>query len=314
VPPARALSRRPTIDTDVWVWTALQRPGAIDVIRSVGWDGDGRCVAATSEGLAFWNGTAWQEAKVDGLPQPKGIRFVSRVEAGRWLLGGDSSTLALYTTGGVTSQWHLPDQTLRFERLSGELSDIAVLVSVGPELVTQLHTLIGRRWLKPFPLEGVSTLTSIARVEDTKWLLAGRGADGTGFAALYAPLDWELERLPTPDVRAFIACSGLHTRNVGVAVGSAGAVLWREGNQVFRESIQRGSDVSATALDNEGRGWAAAAGHIWRRQGRERPHWVAVWVDPAWTAPVVSLFAEEELVIAVTADGGIIEGRRGTYG
>jgi hypothetical protein len=156
-------------------------------------------------------------------------------------------------------------------------------------------------------------LTSIARIEDTRWLVVGRGTDGTGFAALYEPLDWELERIPTPHVRAFIAAAGLPARGLGLAVGAAGAVLWRENGQLSIETIggKAGADVSACAIDQEGRGWAAAAGKIWRRQGKERPVWVAVWSDEHSTAPIVSLFAESDLIVAVTADGAVIEGRRG---
>ncbi|HVY48571.1 MAG TPA: serine/threonine-protein kinase [Minicystis sp.] len=312
VPAGRALSRRPTVDLDAWVWTTLKSGGhGFDVIRSVGWDGDGRCLAATSEGLAFWNGTAWQAARTEGLPRPKGIRFVSRVDAGRWLVGGDASTLALYTTGGVTSRWQIPDPTLRFERLSGDLADVAVLVSVAPDGPTKLHALVGRRWLKPLLLEDVAMLTSIARVEDTRWLLAGRGHDGQAFAGLYSPLDWEVERVPAPHVRAFIAAAGLPSRGLGLAVGAAGAVLWREPGGLLLETIHDGHDVSACAIDSEGRGFAASAGRIYRRQGKERPAWVAIWSDPSWTTPIVSLFAEPDLVLAVTADGGVIEGRRG---
>ncbi len=253
VPAHRALApRRPTIDLDAWVWTTMHEPGAVDVIRSVGWDADGRCLAATNQGLAFWNGTAWQPAKVDGLPRPKGLRFVTRLVEGRWLVGGDAATLALYTTGGVTSKWQIPDPSLRFERLSGDLTDVAVLVSVSPghdgmpsggagsrppppDAQTKLHALIGRRWLKPYVLDGVAMLTSIARIEDARWLVVGRGTDGTGFAALYEPLDWDLERIPTPHVRAFIAAAGLPARGLGLAVGAAGAVLARERTALDRD-------------------------------------------------------------------------------
>src|SRR5262249_31735020 len=77
-------------------------PGAGLAIRGVAWDGDGRAMAATNRGLAFWNGASWVEVSPDKLPDPTGIRFVQRVGAGRWVVGGDSATFATYTTEGVT--------------------------------------------------------------------------------------------------------------------------------------------------------------------------------------------------------------------
>jgi hypothetical protein len=37
--------------------------------------------------------------------------------------------------------------------------------------------------------------------------------------------------------------------------------------------------------------------------------WQGVWNDPGASAPFVSLFADVGTVIAMTADGGILEGR-----
>ena len=37
--------------------------------------------------------------------------------------------------------------------------------------------------------------------------------------------------------------------------------------------------------------------------------WELMWRDETWTAPIVALFTEPGLVIGMTADGGIIEGR-----
>ena len=40
-----------------------------------------------------------------------------------------------------------------------------------------LCALSGRRWLNPLPLPDMAALSSLARVDDTHWLIAGRGAD-----------------------------------------------------------------------------------------------------------------------------------------
>jgi hypothetical protein len=44
---------------------------------------------------------------------------------------------------------------------------------------------------------------------------------------------------------------------------------------------------------------------------REPPigRWELMWSDDSWSAPIVALFTEPGVVIGMTADGGIIEGR-----
>jgi len=306
-----------------WQWTTMRgssgHEGGGLSIRSVAWDGDGRAMAATSRGLAFWNGASWSEVSQEGLPDPTGIRFVQRVGAGQWLVGGDGATFATYTADGVSDVRRLSNGPLaRFDKISGQLDDLAVLVGQSPGGPPTLCALSGRRWLKPLPLPEVTALSSLARVDDTHWLLAGRGADGRGFAALYAPLDWEVERLPAPAVRAYLACAGEVDREVGLATGADGAVVYRQGHEVSSEAIPGGHDLSAAAVDAAGRAWAASAGRIWMRRAggvtgapAQRPaaQWESIWVDAAWTLPIVSLFADLGGLTAMTADGGLIEGR-----
>jgi eukaryotic-like serine/threonine-protein kinase len=295
-----------------WQWSTMRSPPSSPAIRSVAWDGDGRAMAATSRGLAFWNGATWSEVRVDALPDPTGIRFVQRVAAGQWLIGGDAATFATYTTEGVTAVRRLSSCPLeRFDRISGDLDDLAVLVGQSPGGPPTLCALSGKRWLKPLPLHDVSSLASLARVDDTHWLLAGRGADGRGFSALYAPLDWEVERLPGPTVRAYLACAGQVDGEVGLATGAEGAVVFRQGGEITHEMIAGGHDLSAAAVDAVGRGWAASAGHIWMRRPRLQPggQWDCIWEDAGWAMPIVSLFADLGGLVAMTADGGVVEGR-----
>jgi serine/threonine protein kinase len=298
-------------------WTSAKsgRPGQI--VRSVAWDGDGRCLAATNQGLAFWNGAVWAAADVQGLPNPAGIRFVRRLGAGRWLVGGDDATLATVTTSGVTEVRRLREDGTRFDFVSGELEDLAVLVRVAQGEPPTLCTMIGRRWLRPLALNDVAVLSSLARIDDTKWLLAGRGTDGRGFAALYLPLDWEILRLPTPHVRAFLSAAGHVDSEVGLATGADGSVVWSHKGVLSTETIEGGHDLSAASLDAVGRGFAAGAGRIWMHHTIVAPNgvqppvgrWEQIYGDPSWTAPIVSLFTDLGIVIAMTADGGIIEGR-----
>ena len=298
-------------------WTAARssRPGQI--IRSVAWDGDGRCLAATNMGLAFWNGASWVDANVQGLPNPGGVRFVRRLGAGRWLVGGDDATLATVTTSGVSEVRRLRDDGTRFDFVSGDLDDLAVLVRVAQGEPPTLCTMIGRRWLRPLPLPDVAVLSSLARIDDARWLLAGRGTDGRGFAALYLPLEWEVLRMQTPHVRAFLASAGSLDAQTGLATGAGGAVVWSHGAVLSTETIDGGHDLSAVSLDAFGRGFAAGPGRIWMHHTIVAPNgvqppvgrWELVYSDPSWTAPIVSLFTALGSLIAMTADGGIIEGR-----
>lgn len=335
----RSLGSRPTIiearrnsledETDVtrlvrWVWTTLRHPGTFDrVVRDVAWDGDGRCMAATSEGLAFWNGSDWVAVPHAQNVDPQRIRFVRRAGPGQWLVGGDEMTFALYTTEGPREVRKFPAQGLRFELLSGDLDDLAVLVGSREGDGPYLCCLSGRRWLKPVPLPDVAAVTSLTRMADARWLVTGRAKDGDSYAAIYSPLDWEVRRIETPRVRAILACAGQPGKDIGLAVGADGSVVWARPHGTLHESIPGGHDLSAAAIDPAGRGLTAAAGRIWIHQRRAAAldavqppagRWELLWSDAAWKAPFVALFTEPGLIIAMTADGGIVEGRASSSG
>ncbi|NUP14243.1 MAG: serine/threonine protein kinase [Polyangiaceae bacterium] len=302
-----------------WQWTPLRYPGTFGkVIRDVAWDGDGRCMAATNEGLAFWNGSHWKNVSHEGIADPTSIRFVRRVGPGQWLVGGDEATFALYSTEGPREVRRFASGGLRYELLSGDIDDIAVLVGVSESGPPQLCCLTSRRWLKPLPVDEVAAITRMARIGDAKWLLVGRARDGGGYAAIYRPLEWSIERVETPFVRAFLACQGEATANSGLAVGASGAVVWVYPNGVRHEFVSGKPDLSAAAIDASGRGWTASAGKIWMHHrtahatGRVEPplgQWDPMWQDEGWTAPIVALFTEPGVIVGMTADGGIIEGR-----
>jgi serine/threonine protein kinase len=299
---------------DRWAWTTLQMPRPDRVVRGVAWDGDGRCMAATDRGLSFWNGTTWLDVPLAGLPFPEGIRFVQRMAPGAWMVGGDGGTFALYTTQGVEEVVRSSDPVVRFDLMSGDLDKIAVVVGTAEGRPPTLYAMVARYWLRPLPLPDVAIVTSLARIDATRWLVAGRGADGAGFAAIYAPLDWEVTRLATPPVRAFLACGSQPDRGLGLATGADGTVVWVEGERVRTETVEPGFDLSAASVDAAGTAWAAAAGWIWtRRAGTvEQPQgaWQCVWRDArSLPAPVKSIFTDVGLTLAVTADGGVLAGR-----
>jgi eukaryotic-like serine/threonine-protein kinase len=302
-----------------WTWTPLRYPGTLGkVIRDVAWDGDGRCMAATNAGLAFWDGSHWKEVGHDGIADPTSIRFVRRVGPGQWLVGGDEATFALYTSEGPREVRRFAANGVRYELLSGNIDDLAVLVGVAPNQPPALCCLAAKRWLKPLPVPDVAAITRIARVADAKWMLVGRARDGGAYAAIYRPLDWSIERIDTPLVRAFLACDGEDAANTAVGVGASGAVVWVYPSGVRHEFVEGKPDLSAVSIDASSRGWCASAGKIWMHHrtahatGQSAPpigRWDPMWADESWTAPIVALFTEPGLVVGMTADGGIIEGR-----
>ena len=68
-------------------------------------------------------------------------------------------------------------------------------------------------------------------------------------------------------------------------------------------------DLSAGALDVLDREWVTSLGTLWTRAYSLGEAWRPAWADHGWGAPFVSLMADAGLVVAMTADGGIVEGR-----
>lgn len=300
-----------TAEPKEWRWNTLYQPGSSLVIRSVAWDGHGRAIAATSEGLSFWNGTAWKIATTEGLRLAGGVRFVQRVGAGRWILGGDDAQIAIFATGGAVELVDGPKDAVKVEAFGGDLEDISVLCTVDGGGVVNLNTFTTKRWLKPLKLPHVASISTISRFDDARWLVGGRKAKGGAFAALYHALDWELEEIPLPgDVRAFLASAARPRKTIGYLVGTQGAMLTRDSDTSSFERIPGEPLLSAIALDPFGRPWAASAGRILMRE--DVKGWGPAWADDTINVPVVSLFLDVGLCIAMTADGAIVEGRTAT--
>jgi eukaryotic-like serine/threonine-protein kinase len=138
--------------------------------------------------------------------------------------------------------------------VSGDLEDLLVVSGKHAGGGAMLCAHIGGCWLKPLVLE-VASLLALVRLDDDRWLCAGRGRDGRGFAAIDWPLRWETSFLSVVPSRT----------------------------------------------------WAGSAGALWVSVGDDR--WVPAWRDPSWTAPFVGVYADVGQVIAMTADGGVIESR-----
>lgn len=291
-----------------WRWNILHQPGSSLVIRSVAWDGHGRAIAATSDGLSFWNGTAWKVATTEGLRLAGGVRFVQRVGAGRWILGGDDAQIAIYTTGGAVDLVSGPKGARKVEAFDGDLEDISVLVTCDEHDNVSLNTYATKRWLRPLTLADVASISTIARFDDARWIVGGRKKSGGAYAALYSGLDWDLEEVKAPsEVRAFLGSVGRPRKSIGYLVGTQGAVLTRDSDTTQFERVPGEPLLSAIALDPFGKPWAASAGKILVKE--DVKGWTQVWSDPAVSVPIVSLFLDAGLCIGMTADGAIVEGR-----
>ncbi len=287
-------------------WVVRCEPMSDFVVRSVAWEPDGRCVAATNRGLSAWTGSEWVDLHVDGFPE-SAIRFVERIAPERWLVGGDEGRVATVTRDGASETVQIADAQ-SIERFSGDLEDIAVALTVSRTGEPTLHAMIARRWLKAMPLRGIAHVMGLSRLADATWLVCGRLIEGPGFTARYLPLEWKLELLDAPPVRAMLTCAARPDIGFGVAAGAAGTVVWLEEGSVGHDRVGADVDLSASAIDPAGRAWVATAGRIYSRVGvGSDARWRALWKDERLTAPVVSLHTDGEVVRALGADGTFIE-------
>ena len=168
-----------------------------------------------------------------------------------------------------------------------------------------------RRWVRPMQLDGVSYVAALLRLDDARWLVCGRLSAGSGFVAIYTPLQWEFEYLQTPRTRAFVGGASEPERSLGLLVGSNGVALRVDGKTPTSSIAEGEPDLTAGAMDVLDREWVASLGRLWVRDPERDTAWRAVWGDSSWQAPLISIMADAGMVTALSADGGIIEGRAG---
>lgn len=291
---------------DSWTFSVMHRAVPGFFVRDVAWNVDGRCLAATNRGLSFWDGTLWRDAPVAGFSSPHAIRFVARSAPGAWLVGGEGGTFAQYTTDGVRDIVR-GDPNTRFDKYAGDLDDLAVFVGSGPGGPQTLFALIGRRWAKPLPVRDLASTHGLARIEDTRWLLVGQDTSGKAYAAIYSPLDREVERLPDAGSRAFHAAAGRVDAGKGITAGTNGAVITWDAGKASVEPVPGGHDLSAVAIDPFARCWVAATGRVWRRRSSPTERWRLQWEEPSMSTAIISILPDIGLLRAVMADGTVVE-------
>jgi eukaryotic-like serine/threonine-protein kinase len=279
-------------------------PGDDRAIWSAAWDGAGCCLAATTRGLEFWDGTRWAIAPV-GEIDPQRLRLVHHEGAGQWLIGGHAGLLALYREGQL-KRIPGPSPKATLTAFSGSLDDLAVVAGTSSSGQPLLLPCAGQHWLKPFELPELASLPGLTRLDRERWLVAGRERTGRAFLAYFWPLEWRIERLPADPVRAYLAAASMPEEGLGVVVGAGGRVVRIEQKTLARATVPDAVDLSAAALDDEGRLWAASLGKLWTQTASG--NFDCSWSEPRWKVPMISLYADERRVLGVAADGGMIEG------
>jgi len=297
-------SRELTLETN---WMVRHPPGDERLVLSVAWNAAGHALAATTQGLAYWDGTRWCDLASDNLPTAGSVRVVERLTPSTWVVGGSNATLFEYSRDGVRELLRGTDRDVTFSALTTGFDDVAVVLGNKPGSPPLLCALVGKHWLRPLPVTEASMIADLTRMDDERWLVVGRGHDGRPYAAYYRPLDWQLDRLPVPDSRALLACASSPERQTAIAVGVGGACLELENGLVNPRTLADRHDLSCIAIDPLGRHWAAGPGRVWSR--RASGEWQCVWHHAAWQPPFVSLMAEIGTVIAMTVDGAVLECR-----
>ena len=301
--------RHPTLERN-YRFIVRSRPRPDLVIGSAAWDADGHALTVSQHGAWFWNGQEWQGAAALLALLEQAPTFTRRHEAGGWLVGGGGPTLSVLDPNGVAGQLQSESPSAVFQLASGRIDHLLAAVEArGENLV--LSCWANRSWLAPYPLHGVRHVTALVRLDEKRWLFAGRLLDGTGFAAVYSPFEGRIDSLATPALRAFIDGTSAPERALGLLVGSDGVVTRVERAHVESSIIEGTPDLAAAAIDILGNEWAASRGALHSRNPYHGQAWRTVFHDPNFTTPFVSLMAEAGYVIAMTADGGIVEGRAG---
>jgi serine/threonine protein kinase len=285
-------------------WRVRHPPGDDRLIVSAAWNASGHCLAATTRGMSYWDGSSWADAPDAGLPQTTTIRFVRRLGASTWLTGGKGTTLAELSRDGTNLLLQGRDANVDLVDASGELGEVVVVIGQYEDEV-RLYGVVAGHWLKGIPVKRATTLSSVAQIDSTRWLAVGRGRDGGAHAVIHTPLDVEVRRIELPPARALLRADGHPDRPQALAVGTDGLVLLVEGSDVQVHVIDGRPDLTACAMDIAGRPWVAGAGRLWTLDSHRG--WVQAWGNESWNVPVMSIMAEPGFVMATTVDGAVVE-------
>src|SRR5882724_2227086 len=146
--PGRGLREHGPPSLSSWQFSTRHPIGHDWVLTGVGWDGDGHCLGAATRGMVYFDGTRWSDVASESLSGLFGVKFCSRVGAGRWLIGGVGGTVAEYSRSGVTRVLAGQKGGLELSDASGDLADLAAFVG-NDNGAPVLSAVSAGRWLKP---------------------------------------------------------------------------------------------------------------------------------------------------------------------
>ena len=280
-------------------WSVRRQPGGVGRLREIGWDSNGHFLGVGEGGLVYWDGASFREVPFD-LPWLP--RVVRRSGAGRWLLAGDHGVLLDYVAGSVEKRVSAGNG-VTFVAAAGRFDDIVVAAAQRAQGSLELWAWLNGRFMEPLELPEVAEISSAAQLSETAWLFVGRAADGSGLSIEFRPLGHRSRVISRSPGHALTCCASTLEAGLALGAGRAGYVVsWSEGVASERP-LPSEHDVSAVALDPLGRAWAATPGALWVHDDG----WRSAWADASFTSPFVSILADVGRVIAVTADGGIVQ-------
>lgn len=108
-------------------------------------------------------------------------------------------------------------------------------------------------------------------------------------------------------VSGYLASAAQPESKLGVVVGTQGQMAGFEGETLWDTCVEGAPDLSAAALDGAGGVWLGGAGTLWVQKDRSGPIRMAHRTNV--DAPFVAIHADIDQVLAITASGGIVEGR-----
>ena len=231
-------------------------------------------------------------------PQPPS----QRLSNGDWLVAGEGALIRV-GTGGTTATIRMPVPNARLEITDGDIDDIAIAIAATDAGPPVLHAMVGTHWLKGLPADGIATISSVSRMNDEEWLVAGRTVEDKGFAAIYAPLSWELRNAenvrrapPSPALRNAIASS----RSCRYRWPSRHPQRW--------SGLRITNSQGAQLLGRRHRHHGARLGRRGRPTLVDRGETMGVSRATTTARPCVR-FAEGGLVVLMTVEGRIVAGR-----
>jgi len=282
-----------------WRWTIRRGPGDVASLCSVGWESNGHFLAASRDGLLYWDGVGFRDVPFDWPWVPREVR---RSGAGRWLLAGDHGVLADFA-GGKIERRVSAGNGVHFVTATGRYDDIVIAAAKRSNGAVELWAWISGHFMEPLALPQIADISGCAGLTDTAWLFTGRALDGAGCLLEFRPLGHRARVVASTPDQTLSACASDSEAGATLAGGERGYVASVTASGVKELLLLTDAHVSAVAVDPLGRQWAATPGALWSRDDT----WEKAWSEPSWSATIVSILADVGRVVAVTADGAIVQ-------